>query len=308
MEASITIKKIAKIIKGQTILADLSVGIEKGSSFVLIGENGSGKSMFLKILSGLVDKDFGSIYIKGMNSSTRGSEVRALTGYMPQDIDLDPNINVMQNISLYGQLHGLNKEQSDNRALNLLNDFNLEKNAYDFDSILPKGKVRVIQYIRSIIHNPDILLLDEPTKDIDPHFRKLIWKSLDKMQLKKTIIIATQDFREAERYADRIAILHNGNIQMDGSLDKLIESTKGLTRYRLFFKENISDDFIVKVKEFTRIIKANVNGRELEFYAKDRMEFFNVLKISLDFQLSNIDTSFCSLQDLFIGLTDGGFE
>ena len=95
--------------------------------------------MFLKILSGLVDKDFGSIYIKGMNSSTRGSEVRALTGYMPQDIDLDPNINVMQNISLYGQLHGLNKEQSDNRALNLLNDFNLEKNAYDFHSILPKG-------------------------------------------------------------------------------------------------------------------------------------------------------------------------
>ena len=63
MEASITVKKIAKIIKGQTILADLSVGIEKGSSLVLIGENGSGKSMFLKILSGLVDKDFGSIYI-----------------------------------------------------------------------------------------------------------------------------------------------------------------------------------------------------------------------------------------------------
>ena len=80
MEASITLKKIAKLIQGEAILADLSIGIEKSSTFVLIGENGSGKSMFLKILSGMIEQDVGSIYIKGMDIKTRGSETRGLTG------------------------------------------------------------------------------------------------------------------------------------------------------------------------------------------------------------------------------------
>ena len=127
MEASITLKKISKIIQGETILSDLSLGIEKGSTFVLVGENGSGKSMLLKILSGLIVKDVGSVYINGIDASTRGSEARILTGYMPQNVDLDPDLNVFENISLYGQLHGLPKDKSDNRAVNLLHDFKMEK-------------------------------------------------------------------------------------------------------------------------------------------------------------------------------------
>ena len=95
---------------------------------------------------------------------------------------------------------------------------------------------------------------------------------------------------------------------MDGTLDKLIETTQGLTRYRLFFKEDISIDFINKIKEYPRIVKSKVNGRKLEFYSRDRSEFFKVLKLALDYQLSDMDTSICSLQDLFVGLTDGGLE
>ena len=308
MEASITFKKVAKIIKGETVLSDLNLGIEKGTTLVLIGENGSGKSMFLKILSGLIEKDNGTVYINGIDISTRGSETRILTGYMPQTINLDPGLSIMENISLYGQLHGLDRDKSDNRAVNLLHDFKMEKYKDMFHTELSKGQMRVVQYMRSIIHDPEVLLLDEPTKDIDPHYKTLIWKNLDKMQDHKTIVIVTQDFREAERYAERIAILYNGNIQMDGSLDRLIETTKGLTRYRLFIKDSISDDFIVQIKEYPRIVRAKVKGRELEFYSKERAEFFKILKLALDYQLADIDTSICSLQDLFIGLTDGGLE
>ena len=308
MEASITLKKISKIVKGEAILADLSLGIEKGSTFILIGENGSGKSMFLKILSGLIEKDVGSIYIHGMDTSTRGSETRSITGYMPQTVDLDPEINILENISLYGQLHGLSRDKANIRADELLKAFKMQKYSQAFHLNLSKGQKRVIQFLRAIVHNPDILLLDEPTKDIDPHFKRMIWKSLDGMQNKKTIIFVTQDFREAERYAERIAILYNGNIQMDGSLEKLIETTHGLTRYRLAFKENISTGFIDKIKEFPRIVRAKINGRELEFYSRQRSEFFKILKLALEYQLSDMNTSICSLQDLFIGLTDGGLE
>ena len=178
MEASITLKKVAKIIQGEAILSDLSVGIEKGSTFVLIGENGSGKSMFLKILSGLIEKDAGSVYINGIDASTRGSETRILTGYMPQSVDLDPELTILENISLYGQLHGLSKEKSDNRAVNLLHDFKMVKYKDEFYTILSIGEMRVVQYMRSIIHDPEILLLDEPTKEMDPHYKNLIWKNI----------------------------------------------------------------------------------------------------------------------------------
>ena len=308
MEASITLKKVAKIIQGEAILSDLSVGIEKGSTFVLVGENGSGKSMFLRILAGLIEKDAGSVYMNGIDTSTRGSETRILSGYMPQCIDLDPDLTILENISLYGQLHGLSREKSNNRVVNLLHDFKMIKYKNEFHKTLSKGQMRVVQYMRAIVHDPDILLLDEPTKEIDPHYKKMIWKNIDKMHNQKTIVFVTQDFREAERYAERIAILYNGNIQMDGSLDKLIETTKGLSRYRLFFKDEIQDDFIEEIKASPRIVKAKINGRELEFYSRERSEFFKVLKLALEYQISDIDTSLCSLQDLFMGLTDGGLE
>ena len=76
----------------------------------------------------------------------------------------------------------------------------------------------------------------------------------------------------------------------------------------MFFKDSISDDFIDQIKELPRIVRAKVKGRELEFYSRERTEFFKILKLALDYQLSDIDTSICSLQDLFIGLTDGGLE
>ena len=96
-------------------------------------------------------------------------------------------------------------------------------------------------FARALIHDPEVLLLDEPTTSMDPHSRNCIWDVIDKFQKRKTIIFATQNFSVAERYADRIAILHEGNIKMDGTLDKLIETTHGLSHYKITFrKENIN--------------------------------------------------------------------
>ena len=112
MEASITFKAVGKAIGMKTLLADLSFGVEKGSTFVLIGENGSGKSMVLKLLVGLIEKDTGSVYIHGQDITTRSSETRSICGYMPQIINLDDELTVMENISIHGQLHGLSSAEA----------------------------------------------------------------------------------------------------------------------------------------------------------------------------------------------------
>ena len=95
---------------------------------------------------------------------------------------------------------------------------------------------------------------------------------------------------------------------MDGTLDRLIETTHGLSRYVLSFSEAPSDDFFKKIKENPRILKPSFNGLDFEFYSRERKQFFNAISIALNFGLDDIDISTCKLRDLFIGLTDGGLE
>ena len=102
MEASITFKTVGKTIGDQILLADLSFGVEKGSTFVIVGENGAGKSVVLKLLVGLMEKDAGMAYIHGKDISTRGNEIRSIVGYMPQIIDLDDELTVLENLEIFG--------------------------------------------------------------------------------------------------------------------------------------------------------------------------------------------------------------
>ena len=117
MEASITFKAVGKAIGRKTLLADLSFGVEKGSPFVLIGENGSGKSMILKLLVGLIEKDTGSVYIHGQDIGSRSLETRSMCGYMPQNINLDDDLTIFDNISIHGQLHGLTSSEARKNTL-----------------------------------------------------------------------------------------------------------------------------------------------------------------------------------------------
>ena len=117
MEASITFKAVGKAIGKKTLLADLSFGVEKGSTFVILGENGSGKSVILKLLVGLIEKDTGSVYIHGQDISTRSLETRSLCGYMPQNINLDEDLTIFDNISIHGQLHGLTSAEAKKNTL-----------------------------------------------------------------------------------------------------------------------------------------------------------------------------------------------
>ena len=308
MEASITFKSVGKVLDNKTLLGDLSFGVEKGSTFVLIGENGSGKSMVLKLLVGLVNKDTGSIYINGKDTSTRSLETRSVCGYMPQVINLDNDLNVFENISIYTQLYGKTKNEakqnilhwSELLGLNTFLSYPVNKLAY--------GVKRKVQFVRALAHDPDILLLDEPTTGMDPHSRSAIWNILDKLHHNKTIIFATQNFTEAERYSDRIAILHQGNIKMDGTLERLIETTHGLTHYRLAFSVEPPEEFMLQLKQYPRVLRPTIKGLELEFYSRERQQFFNVLSLALKHNLADLDTSMCRLRDLFIGLTEGGLE
>ena len=118
MEASITLKSLAKKFNNDIILADLSIGVENNSNHVIIGQNGSGKSTILRVLVGLIEKDAGAAYIKGKDVSARGSETRMVTGYMPQIIDLDSEMTIYENLLIYSDLYGVPSEKAKLRIQN----------------------------------------------------------------------------------------------------------------------------------------------------------------------------------------------
>jgi len=139
MEASITFKAIGKTFRNNTLLADLSFGVEKGSTFVIVGENGAGKSVVLKLLVGLIEKDAGMAYIHGKDISTRGDEIRSITGYMPQTIDLDDELTVLENLEIFGRLHGLSARDANTNALDWAERLNFGMNLNQMPKDLSNG-------------------------------------------------------------------------------------------------------------------------------------------------------------------------
>ena len=308
MEASITLKSIAKTFNENTLLADLSFGVEKGTVFALIGSNGSGKTIILKLLVGIVEKDAGMAYINGKDIANRSKEIRSVTGYMSQDIDLDEEISIFENLIINARLHGLDYAKAKDNLLYYSDILGVNHLLNLYSNNISYGDKRKIMFLKSIIHDPEVILLDEPTKGLDPESKNKIWDILDKFRSSKTILFATQDLEEAERHANRIAILHKGNIKMDGTLERLIETTHGLSRYVISFSSEPPLEFLNKISENPRILKPSLNGLDFEFYSREKKQFFYAMKLALDFNVDDVDLSACKLRDLFIGLVDGGLE
>jgi len=308
LEASITLKSLAKKFDSEIILADLSIGVENNSNHVIIGENGAGKSTILKILVGLIEKDAGVAYIHGKDISTRAQETRMVTGYMPQYVDLDTEMSIYENLIVYSELYGVPSSKAKSRIQNFSEIFNYNNILLEKPTHQSLGLLRSIQFSRALLHDPKILILDEPTKGMDPQYKTKIWNILDRIGKDKTILFTTQDFSEAEKFADRISILHKGDIKMDGTFEKLVGATKGLSKYEIRFKDAPLDDILVPLQEMPKVLKPLLNGNSLEFYSNDKKDFFRVLKSVINSEIVDIDISFCKLLDLYLGLVENGLE
>jgi len=308
LEASITLKSLAKKFDSETILADLSIGVENNSNHVIIGQNGAGKSTILKILVGLIEKDAGVAYIHGKDISTRAAETRMVTGYMPQYIDLDSDMTIYENLMVYSELYGVSSNKAKSRIQNFSEIFDYKDILLKKPTNQPLGLLRSIQFSRALLHDPRVLLLDEPTLGMDPQYKTKVWDILDRVGKDKTILFTTQDFSEAEKFADRISILHRGDIKMDGTIEKLVGATKGLSKYEIRFKDTPLEDILDPLKEMPKILKPLLNGNSLEFYSNDKKDFFRVLRSVISSEIVDIDISFCKLLDLYLGLVENGLE
>lgn len=261
MEASISLKNVSKQYELRKALKHVSFGVEKGTIFGLVGPSGAGKTTLLQILTTLLRPDDGTVYIQGLNLETRAAKIRALTGYVPETNTLNPELTIFENLRLHGILSGLSQDLASTRAMRHLAKFDMVDRAHDLPRELSYGLQRRAVVARALVSHPQILYLDAPTATVDFETRTNIWKNLFELRGKTTIFFTSRDIRNAEQYADRIMILAEGEIIMDGSAESLRSDSYRTPAYSIQFKSD-NPEYEKRLRSIVGVTDLSREGRE----------------------------------------------
>ena len=297
MEASITLKKVGKLVENKTILAGLTFGVERGSLVAIVGVNDSGKSILLKLLSGYENPDYGQVFIHGLDIEKRRNETRKLIGYVPHENDLDPWLTIEQNIRFSANLHSIPKHICDKRMKKYSKSLMLDQYLNEFSLKVSSGVQKKAMLVRSLIHDPEILILDEPTGYMDAESIRLTWDMLKKIKGDKSVIYVSNSLNEIENAHDRILVFHEGRILMDGHLDKLLKSTMDYHQFQIEF-DTLDDKLYQQLKNIPTVVSPNRLDNIFHFYGRTRTVFFDVIKIASNHMMIDLNVKKLGLRDL----------
>jgi ABC-2 type transport system ATP-binding protein len=235
---SLSYKKRAK-----RALKGVSLDIYQGETLALLGTNGAGKTTLSSILATLKAATSGEILFKGEPLANKLLEYRFILGFCPQKSNLNPLLSMRDNLLFSAKYYGLSTEASTKRVDSLIKSFDLVGYETKYTHELSGGYRQRFLLARALVHDPEIVILDEPTVALDPHIRRQLWDIItDLKKMGKTIIITTHYLDEADILADRVCILDKGQI-------KLIDTPEKLKKR--FEKENLEAVFLQLLKEDT---------------------------------------------------------
>ncbi|MGH3621685.1 MAG: ABC transporter ATP-binding protein [Sciscionella sp.] len=214
----------------------LDIEVRCGEAFGFLGPNGAGKSSTMRMVACVSPRSAGTLSVLGMDPDVDGPRIRARIGVVPQQDNLDLELTVRQNLHVYGRYFGLSRPQVREKARELLEFAQLTDRAEDRVEPLSGGMKRRLTIARSLVNDPELLLLDEPTTGLDPQARHLLWGRL--FQLKQagvTLLITTHYMDEAEQLCDRLVVMDGGRIAAEGSPAELIAeySTREVLELRI---------------------------------------------------------------------------
>ncbi|HUX95794.1 MAG TPA: ABC transporter ATP-binding protein [Bacteroidales bacterium] len=232
----ITVRSVSKSFKNIRALEKVSFNIEKGEIFGILGPNGAGKSTIVNILNTLVKPDEGDVIIDGVNIKDDGETIKLIMGVVPQEIALYEELSAYENLMFWGGLYDIPKQELEKNVNNTLEIVDLVSRKDDRIKTFSGGMKRRINIACSLLHNPKILVLDEPTVGVDPQNRNHIFEVIERLNYEgMTIIYTTHYMEEAERFCDNISIIDVGRIIAQGTLKELrkISDVKDLLTIKL---------------------------------------------------------------------------
>ena len=282
-------------------LDNITLKIPKGSIFGLLGPNGAGKSTFINILADLVKKSSGKVNVLGVDHEKDLKKVKSLMGIVPQELNIDPFFTPFELLEIQAGLYGVRKEAR--RTKEILDMLFLSDKANAYARTLSGGMRRRLLIAKAMVHDPEILILDEPTAGVDVELRTNLWKSINLLNKKgKTIILTTHYLHEAEELCDEVAIISEGRLvacDTKKNIKSLVKNKNIIIKYNP--KKKLDHSILLKINANIRtensIIEINYNPNEKEF--KEVLSSLNnagVEVIDMNIQDSN-------LEDVFLKLT-----
>lgn len=201
----------------------ISFEVQRGESFGLLGPNGAGKSTTMKMIAAVSTRTSGYLEVLGMDPNTDGPAIRSQLGVVPQEDNLDQELRVRENLLTYGRFFGMSRTEVATRADELLEFAQLTDRAKSKVEPLSGGMKRRLTIARSLMNDPQMLLLDEPTTGLDPQARHILWDRLFRLKERGTTLVLTTHYMdEAEQLSDRIVVVDKGAIMAEGSPAQLI--------------------------------------------------------------------------------------
>ena len=221
---SIETKKLTKKFKDKIAVNEIDLNIKQGELFALLGVNGAGKTTTIKMLSGLILPTFGEIIIENMNMKKDVFKIKEILNVSPQETAIASNLTVKENLKFMAGVYQIKAKEK--KIDELIKQFKLDEVLNKKAKTLSGGWQRKVSIAISLINNPKILFLDEPTLGLDVIARKELWKIINSLKGKITIILTTHYMEEAESLSDRIGIMANGKLIDIGTSQELIKKTK----------------------------------------------------------------------------------
>ncbi len=285
--------------KSVLALNKLSLEIKQGEIFGLLGPNGAGKTTFLNILGGTVIKTSGEVNVWGFDLDSDPRQVRACIGIVPQEVNLDAFFSPKKLLELQAGLYGVKKKE---RITDLiLKMVALDQQANSYARSLSGGMKRRLLIAKAMVHQPPILVLDEPTAGVDVELRKNLWANVKELnKLGVTIILTTHYLYEAQEMCERIAIINKGNLVAFDTTEKLLERIE-------------SKKIKFKVKNLSKFEKIKLNGVKfsktaseiIATYDKNKFKFDQIIDaVKNNAEILDISTDDGDLEDIFLQVTN----
>lgn len=302
MIKAIDIKGLTKeYISGTKALQTISFSIEAGEFFALLGPNGAGKTTTINIITGLANKSNGEVTVLGKDVFTEYKEARSCIGLVPQEFNMD-HFERVQNVLFFNAGYfGVRRKERAAKVEKLLQDLGLWEKKTAKIRELSSGMKRKVMIARALIHQPKILILDEPTAGVDVETRRFLWDYFQRLNRQgTTILLTTHYIEEAEELCERIAIINNGEIIALDKTENLLTLLERET-VTLYLKEKVKKVPLLlkryKARLHDGIITLEINPKKVNY--DDLISTLHKLKLPLQ----KIETNRATLEDVFLHLT-----
>lgn len=303
----LTIINLEKFYGKYKAVNGLDMHLKKGDIFGFIGPNGAGKSTTMKIIAGLLPADGGEIYVDGIDALKDNKKLKEKIGYMPDFFGSYENLKVIEYMEFYASIYGIVGKESKDLIMDLLELVNLEEKKDAYVDGLSRGMKQRLCLARSLVHNPELLILDEPASGMDPRSRfemKGILKNLKDMD--KTVIISSHILSEMNEICTSVGIIEEGNLIYSGGINNLLSRMSSNNPLKIIVRDKVKESKVI-LSELPYITNIKENSKELTvFFNGGEIEISNTIKalVLKDIPIVSFTQASENLEDVFIKITE----